>query len=174
LKLIYLLNRITNLYKTMIANLENQLSDMEKKIHKLLVDINEEDSLREGHWVRRKQRELEAEFAITVKAKKYLTSKLIEYKECHACLKDKIYTMIENHLTVGRSDHDLPQFKHNEIQHFIKENDDGIEKVIEMMIIDYEKDDELEFLKDPLFSWIGEYLYEFVPLLKDEEKESWV
>jgi len=152
----------------MIANLENELISLESKIKVLTRDINEHDSLREGHWVRRRQRELEKERCITIKAKKDLTSRLIEYKECHDILKDKISTMITNDLTVGRSDHHLPQFKHNEIQHFIKENDDGIEKVIEMMITDYEKDGELGLLKDPPFAWIGEYLYEFVPFLENK------
>lgn len=143
----------------MIANLENELNNIEKRIHVLLVDINEEDTMRDGRPMRRKQRELEKELHSTVNAKKIIVGKLEKYKECKVILKDKISTIIAN---------DLTQFTNDEIQNFMRENDNNVEKVIEMMIDDYEKDGELELLKEPTFAWIGEYLYEFVPSLKHE------
>lgn len=77
-------------------------------------------------------------------------------------LKTKIKLMIVNDLTIGRSDNDLISFTKNEIDKFIEDNNNNIEKVITIMINEYSNDNELELLADPLFDWIGEYLYEFV------------
>ena len=70
--------------------------------------------------------------------------------------------MIVNDLTIGRSDHDLISFTSDEIDQFIEDNNNNIEKTITIMINEYSNDNELELLAEPLLDWIGEYLYEFV------------
>ena len=77
-------------------------------------------------------------------------------------LKTKIKLMIVNDLTIGRSDNDLIPFTSDEIDKFIEDNNNNIEKVITIMINEYSNDNELELLAKPLLDWIGEYLYEFV------------
>ena len=80
----------------------------------------------------------------------------------HAILKTKIKLMITNDLTIGRNDNGLLQFTSDEINTFIEDNNDNIEKVIQMMMDEYSNDNEIELLADPLLDWIGEYLYDFV------------
>lgn len=77
-------------------------------------------------------------------------------------LKTKIKFMIKNDLTIGRNDNGLIPFTSNEIDKFIKDNDENIEKVITTIINEYSNDNELELLKEPLFDWIEKYLYDFV------------
>ena len=74
-------------------------------------------------------------------------------------LKQKIHIMIKNDLTVGRKDLDLEPFTSAEIETFLDYHKDNIETVIERMIEEYIQDNDLELLEDPLFDWIGEYLY---------------
>jgi methionine salvage enolase-phosphatase E1 len=80
----------------------------------------------------------------------------------HNILKTKIISMITNDLTIGRIDNDLIPFTCNEIDNFIDNNNDNIEKVIQNMITEYSNDNEIELLADPLLDWIGEYLYDLV------------
>ena len=77
----------------------------------------------------------------------------------HDILRSKIEIMITNDLTIGRCDDDLIPFTSDEIRKFIEDNNNNIEKVIQNMITDYSNDGEIE---DPLFDWIGEYLYNLV------------
>jgi hypothetical protein len=70
--------------------------------------------------------------------------------------------MITNDLTIGRTDNGLPPFTMDEINTFIEENNDNIEKVIQLMMDEYSNDNEMELLTDPLLDWIGEYLYDLV------------
>lgn len=80
----------------------------------------------------------------------------------HNILKTKVKLMITNDLTIGRRDNDLIPFTSDKIDTFIEDNNDNIEKVITIMINEYSNDNELELLAEPLFDWIGEYLYDFV------------
>jgi hypothetical protein len=80
----------------------------------------------------------------------------------HNILKTKIKLMITNDLTIGRTDNDLNPFTSDEINKFIEDNNNNIEKVIENMINEYSNDNEIELLADPLFDWIGEYLYDLI------------
>jgi hypothetical protein len=80
----------------------------------------------------------------------------------HIILKTKIKLMITNDLTIGRTDNGLLPFTSDKINKFIENNNDNIEKVIEIMINDYDNDNEIELLADPLLDWIGEYLYDLV------------
>ena len=80
----------------------------------------------------------------------------------HNILKTKIKFMITNDLTIGRNDNGLIPFTSDEINKFIEDNNDNIEKVIKMMMDEYSNDNEIELLADPLLDWIGEYLYDLV------------
>ena len=80
----------------------------------------------------------------------------------YSIIKTKIKFMITNDLTIGRNDDGLIPFTSDEIDNFIKENDDNIEKVIQNIITDYSNDNEIELLANPLLDWIGEYLYDLV------------
>jgi len=80
----------------------------------------------------------------------------------HNILKTKIKFMITNDLTIGRNDNGLIPFTSDEINNFIEDNNDNIEKVIKMMMDEYSNDNEIELLADPLLDWIGEYLYDLV------------
>ena len=77
-------------------------------------------------------------------------------------LKTKIKLMITNDLTIGRTDNNLIPFTSDEINKFIEDNNNNIEKVIEIMINEYSNDNEIELLADPLLDWIGEYLYDLI------------
>ena len=77
-------------------------------------------------------------------------------------LKTKIKYMITQDLTIGRNDNELLPFTSDQINKFIEDNIDNIEKVITIMINEYSDDNDLELLAEPLLDWIGEYLYEFV------------
>jgi hypothetical protein len=70
--------------------------------------------------------------------------------------------MITQDLTIGRNDNELLPFTSDQINKFIEDNIDNIEKVITIMINEYSNDNDLELLAEPLLDWIGEYLYEFV------------
>jgi hypothetical protein len=70
--------------------------------------------------------------------------------------------MITNDLTIGRTDNNLIPFTSDEINKFIEDNNNNIEKVIEIMINEYSNDNEIELLADPLLDWIGEYLYDLI------------
>ena len=80
----------------------------------------------------------------------------------HNILNTKIKFMITNDLTIGRNDNGLTPFTSDEINNFIEDNNDNIEKVIQMMMDEYSNDNEIELLADPLLDWIGEYLYDLV------------
>jgi len=80
----------------------------------------------------------------------------------HNILETKIKFMITNDLTIGRNDNGLTSFTSDEINKFIEDNNDNIEKVIQIMIDEYSNDNEIELLADPLLDWIGEYLYDLV------------
>ena len=80
----------------------------------------------------------------------------------HTILKTKIKFMITNDLTIGRTDNGLLPFSRDEINTFLEENNDNIEKVIQLMMDEYSNDNEIELLADPLLDWIGEYLYDLV------------
>ena len=58
-------------------------------------------------------------------------------------LRQKFLTIIKNDLTIGKSDNDLISFTDIEIEKFIKDNNDNIEKTIDIMINDYTNDNEL-------------------------------
>jgi len=83
-------------------------------------------------------------------------------EEYYNIIQKIIIIMITNDLTIGRCDDDLPPLPINEIEDFIKNNNSTIQKVIKIIIEDYEKDNDLELLKNPEFDRIGEYLYEYI------------
>jgi len=85
-------------------------------------------------------------------------------QQIYTILKNKIIFMLTNDLTIGKKDNDKKPCTNNEIEEFIKENDEKIEKTIENMIYDYKEHDDLELLKEPLLDWIGEYLYSHIDI----------
>lgn len=77
-------------------------------------------------------------------------------------LKNIITIMITNDLTIGRTDDDKEPLSKEEISIFINNNEEKINKVISNIIYDYKDTNELELLENPLYDWIGEYLYEII------------
>jgi purine nucleoside phosphorylase len=77
-------------------------------------------------------------------------------------LKNIITIMITNDLTIGRTDDDKEPLSQEEISIFINNNEEKINKVISNIIYDYKDTNELELLENPLYDWIGEYLYETI------------
>lgn len=77
-------------------------------------------------------------------------------------LKNIITIMITNDLTIGRKDEDKEALSQEEISIFINNNEEKINKVISNIIYDYKDTNELELLENPLYDWIGEYLYETI------------
>ena len=77
-------------------------------------------------------------------------------------LENIINIMITNDLTIGRIDNDLEPLSNEQIQQFLIKNRNIINRVIEEIINDYDKDNELFLLENPLFDWIGEYLYNYI------------
>jgi hypothetical protein len=75
-------------------------------------------------------------------------------------LYEKMLMMIRNDLTIGRIEMDLEPHTDEEINEFIRNNDNRIKKAIQNMINDYAQDNELDDLKDPPLDWLGEYLYD--------------
>ena len=82
--------------------------------------------------------------------------------EYYNILKSNIILMIKDDLTIGRNDNNLQQFTNEEIDKFIKDNNENIENVISLIITEYNNDDELYLLKNPSKEWIREYLYLFI------------
>ena len=94
-------------------------------------------------------------------------------EEIHNILKNQMVIMVTNDLTIFRTDNDKKPFTSNEIEKFIKENDDKIEKAIKDMICDYtikdiickyKNDGKLELLKEQLNEWFCYYLYMYVDI----------
>lgn len=85
-----------------------------------------------------------------------------EYLKYYDILRYHIIKQIKCDLTIRRTDNDLVPYTKNEIESYIQENVSKIDMCINEMIKDYEEDDDLESLEDPLLDWITEYLYEFI------------
>lgn len=152
-----------------MQKLNEELQLVRERIAVLHRKIDDYESTRYEHWVHSFHRKNEKEYKECKNREKQLLSKIKEYQECHDILKNKIVFMITNDLTIGRNDNDLEIFTSEQIENFIKEHDAKIEAVIQNIIDDYDKDGEIELLRDPLLDWIGEYLYEDVktiPLLE--------
>lgn len=77
-------------------------------------------------------------------------------------IREKIFVMIKNDLTIGRNDRDLEPYSDGEIRQFIIQNLNNIEEAIWAMIRDYEEDETTDELLNADSSMICEYLYEFV------------
>lgn len=77
-------------------------------------------------------------------------------------LENMIMRIIENDLTYGRSDNDFCPYTSDQIDEFITQNQDGIQRTIRNIIQAYEEDGELELLENPLYDWITEFLYDEV------------
>lgn len=151
---------------------QQELKDLQHKSHKLLVDINEEDNMRDGFRVRRKQRLLEMELAQTIKRQKELLAKIKEYEEYHDILKKHIVVVITNYLTIDRFDMNVRLFTDDDIDKFINKNNDKIESTIENIIDDYDKNGKTELLKQPLTDSLEKYLYQIVKTMQIPELDT--
>jgi hypothetical protein len=81
---------------------------------------------------------------------------------CEKVLRNLIITTIKCDLTVGRIDNDLEKIEDERINEFINNNENNIKNIINEMIFNYEKDDELDDLKTPENDWVREYMYCFI------------
>jgi len=162
---VYFIRNVSN--KTYKMKYEKELEAIEEECKNLWGKIDDIESCRDHHWVSSRQRKLEKEYAECYKRKKELISKINKYETYHPILKNKIVFMITNELSIGN---DLIALTRDKIDNFIKENDDKIEKVIEAIIEDYDKDGKIELLKEPQTDWIREYLYEVVNTTRFLEK----
>jgi ATP phosphoribosyltransferase regulatory subunit HisZ len=77
-------------------------------------------------------------------------------------LYDMVISQITADLTIGRYDNDLEQYTKDEITEFINLNIDNIDNVINNIIDDYTRDNDVEELLNPELDLIREYLYEHV------------
>ena len=71
---------------------------------------------------------------------------------------NKILEIIKSELTIGRNDRELNMYNNTEINNFIENNKLKILKLKNLIIEEYEKDNELELLLNPENDWITEYM----------------
>ena len=73
---------------------------------------------------------------------------------------NKILEIIKSELTIGRNDKELNIYNNTEINNFIEVNNLRILKLKNLIVEEYEKDNELELLLKPENDWITEYMYD--------------
>ena len=73
---------------------------------------------------------------------------------------NKILEIIKSELTIGRNDKELNVYNNTEINNFIEVNNLRILKLKNLIVEEYEKDNELELLLNPENDWITEYMYD--------------
>ena len=74
---------------------------------------------------------------------------------------NKILEIIKSELTIGRNDRELNIYNNTEINNFIEVNNLKILKLKNLIIEEYEKDNELELLLNLENDWITEYMDDF-------------
>ena len=74
---------------------------------------------------------------------------------------NKILEIIKSELIIGRNDRELNMYNNTEINNFIEVNNLKILKLKNLIIEEYEKDNELELLLNPENDWITEYMDDF-------------
>ena len=75
-------------------------------------------------------------------------------------IKDMIIEMIKNDFIIGRIDKNREPYSIDIINNFIKINEEKLNYVVDNIIKAYNDDNDLELLENPLYDWIGEFLYE--------------
>jgi len=75
---------------------------------------------------------------------------------------NKILEIIKSELTIGKNDKELNMYNNTEINNFIEVNNLKILKLKNLIIEEYEKDNELELLLNPENDWITEYMDNFL------------
>ena len=73
---------------------------------------------------------------------------------------NKILEIIKSELIIGRNDKELNMYNNTEINNFIEVNNLKILKLKNLIVEEYEKDNELELLLNPENDWITEYMYD--------------
>lgn len=86
----------------------------------------------------------------------------VPYNNIRMIIREKIFEIIKNDLTIGRTDRNLIPLNENEIRQFIIGRLNDIERAIWAMIRDYDDDGDLNQLLEPETDWITEYLYDFI------------
>ena len=74
---------------------------------------------------------------------------------------NKILEIIKSELTIGKNNRELNIHNNTEINNFIEVNNLKILKLKNLIIEEYEKDNELELLLNPENDWITEYMDDF-------------
>ena len=74
---------------------------------------------------------------------------------------NKILEIIKSELIIGRNDKELNMYNNTEINNFIENNKLKILKLKNLIVEEYEKDNELELLLNPENDWITEYMDDF-------------
>jgi hypothetical protein len=82
--------------------------------------------------------------------------------QCYEVLRKLIIKTIKCDLTVGRTDENLEEINNIIINEFIQNNEKNIKTIINEMIVDYERDGELNDLKTPENDWVREYMYCYI------------
>jgi hypothetical protein len=75
---------------------------------------------------------------------------------------NKILEIIKSELIIGRNDKELNMYNNTEINNFIENNKLKILKLKNLIVEEYEKDNELELLLNPENDWITEYMDDFL------------
>jgi hypothetical protein len=145
-----------------MQKLNKELEVIQYKIKILENKIIDYECIRKGHWVHSSHRKNQNEYMECIKRQKELLSKIEQYKVYYDIIKNNIILIITHVLTIGYRDNDLKPFTCDQVDSFIKENDDKIETVIENIINDYDADGKLELLKDPPLGLIRKYLFTII------------
>lgn len=82
-------------------------------------------------------------------------------KNIECIIYNKILEIIKSELTIGKNDKKLNMYNNTEINSFIKNNNSKILKLKNLIIEEYEKDNELELLLNLENDWITEYMDDF-------------
>lgn len=83
-------------------------------------------------------------------------------------IKNNMINIIEIETTFGRpeSDYCLVAYTIDEVNEFIQNNDELINKIVEQMYQDYNNDDDLDLLlNNPLRDWFTEYMDDIFDLI---------
>jgi len=82
-------------------------------------------------------------------------------KNIECIIYNKILEIIKSELTIGKNDRELNIYNNTEINNFIEVNNLKILKLKNLIIEEYEKDNELELLLNLENDWITEYMDDF-------------
>lgn len=135
--------------KTQLRVLEEELNMLNEK---WFIQQSNDDS----HWKTTKYRNITDQRYLYLEK---INDILKQLEKCHNILKHKIIIIISHDLTSWRRNNNLDPYKPQEVDEFMKKNDDSIEKVIQDMIDYYDNNYKVQYLENATFELIQEYLY---------------